>query len=181
MIRLLWSGRCGIAAALAALAAASVADAHTPPSGSALEHTTEVAGHVIEVLVVPKQPLVGEQAEVILTIWQRDTGKPYRGHVTFRVAPPTGEPGPPTVPPRFGPGRFESPHVFLEPGLHGLSVALAVEGAERRTRPMAVTVLSPSRAPAGVALILALVTAGTYAAAFRHSRRRSVAGEDADG
>ncbi len=171
MIRLS-SGRCGIAAALAALVAASVADAHTPLPGSALEHTTEVAGHVVEVLVVPKQPLVGEQAEVILTIWQRDTGKPYRGHVTFRVTPPTGEPGPPAVPPRFGPGRFESAHAFLEPGLHGLSVALDVEGAERLTGPITVMVRSPSRAPAGVALILALVTASTYAAAFRYSRRR---------
>jgi hypothetical protein len=50
------------------------------------------------------------------------------------------------------------------------------QGAEQRVGPIAVTVRPPSHVAGGVAITLALMTAVTYGAAFRHSRRRGTPG-----
>ncbi len=169
-------GQCVLVSALAVVVGASAAEAHRPPPGYALEHTAEQAGHVVEVLVVPKEPRAGERGEVIVTIREQDTGLPYRGYVTFLVAPPAGEAGPLVIPLEFGPGQFESQHVFREPGVHSLSIVFDAEGAEQRVGPIPVAVRPASRVAGGIAITLALLTAVTYAAAFRQSRRRAPTG-----
>jgi hypothetical protein len=164
------------AAAIVICMTVSSAEAHRPPPGYALEQRATVAGHVVEVMVVPKEPRAGEKAEVILNVREEDTGLPYQGYVTFRVTSPGGEAGPPAIPMEFGPGQFESVHVFRGPGVHQLFVAFDAQGSEHRVGPTSVTVRPPNRAAGGVALALACVTAVTYAAAFRHSRRRAAPG-----
>jgi hypothetical protein len=169
---------CGVAAALAVGVVASAAEAHRPPPGYALEHREERSGHIIEVMVVPKEPVAGEKAEIILNLREEDSGLPYQGYVTFLVAPPAGEPGPLAIPMEFGPGQFESANIFREPGVHQLSVVFDAQGAEQRVGPIAVTVRPPSRVAGGVAITLALMTAVTYGAALRHSRRPRPPGAD---
>ena len=168
---------CGVAAAMALFAWAPAAEGHRPPPGSALELAAERGGHVVEVLVVPKEPRAGERGEVIVTIREQDTGVPYRGYVTFLVAPPEGGAGPPAIPLEFGPGQFESAHVFRAPGVYALSIVFDAEGREQQVGPIHVTVRPASRVAGGIALALALVTCVTYAGAFRHSRRRAPLGE----
>jgi len=161
-----------VLAATAVLAPARVADAHRPPPGRALEYRTELAGHVVQLMVVPRTPRAGERAEVIAVLRHAASGQPYRGYLTFLVAPPGGEASPLVIPLEFEPGQFESAHVFREPGVHSLSLVFDVEGAPQRIERIPVTVQPASRVAGGVVLALALVTAATYAAAFRHSRRR---------
>lgn len=170
---MLAKGRIGLVTAMALFAGIPAAEAHRPPPGYALEHRAESAGHLVEVLVVPKQPRAGERGEVIATIREQESGLPYRGYVTFLVAPSAGEAGPLVIPLEFGPGQFESTHVFREPGVHALTIVFDAEGAEQRVGPIPVAVRAASRVAGGIALTLAVVTAGTYAAAFRHSRRRA--------
>jgi hypothetical protein len=153
------------------LAGASAAEAHLPPPEHALEHTAQAAGHVVEVMVVPKQPRAGDRAEIIVAIREQETGLPFRGYLTFLVAPPAGEAGPLVIPLEFGPGQFESTHIFREPGVHSLSVVFHAEATEHRLGPIPIHVRPPSRVAGGIALGLGLVTAVTYAAAFRRSRR----------
>ena len=166
-------GRCVVIAAVALCARAAAAEAHRPPPGFALEHRAEVAGHVVEVMVVPKEPRAGERGEVIVTIRERDTGQAYRGYVTFLVAPPAGEPGPPVIPLEFGPGQFESAHVFRGPGVHALSIVFDAEGAERRVGPIPVSVRAVGRTAASIALALALAMSLACALVFRRIRRRA--------
>lgn len=169
-------GTAGLLAAAAVLVGAPGAEAHRPPPGHALEYRAERAGHIVEVMVVPKAPRAGERAEVIVAIRDESGGAPYRGYLTFLVAPPAGEVGPLVIPLEFGPGQFESVHVFRESGVHGLSIVFDAEGTEQRVGPIPVSVRLASRAAGGIALALALVTAVTYGAAFRRSRRRAPAG-----
>ena len=165
-----------VLAGAAVLSAAGGAEAHRPPPGRALEYRTEHAGHVVEVMVVPRAPRAGEPVEVIAVIRDAAGGQPYRGYVTFLVAAPGGEAVPLAIPLEFEPGHFESAHVFREPGVHGLAVVFDVAGAEQRVERIPVTVEPPSRVAGGIALALGLVTAATYAAAFRRSRRRGSSG-----
>lgn len=160
-----------VAAAL--LTGGPAAEAHRPPRGHALEHTAEQAGHFLEVMVVPKAPRSGGSAELIVGIREQQTGRAYRGYVTFLVAPPGGEAEPLGIPLEFEPGYFESVHVFRQPGVHRLTVVFDVGGNEQRVGPVLVAVRIPSRLALGVALGLAALTAVTYAAAFRQSRRRT--------
>jgi hypothetical protein len=164
-------GAFGPSAATFLLAWASAVEAHRPPPGHALEHTAQAAGHVVEVMVVPKEPRAGERAEIILAIREQATGLPFKGYLTFLVAPLAGEAGPLVIPLEFSPGQFESAHVFREPGVHGLSVVFDAEAAEHRVGPIPVRVRPASRVAGGVALGLGVLTAVTYAAAFRRSRR----------
>ncbi len=168
--------RCGVAATLAVGVVASAAEAHRPPPGYALEHREERSGHVVELMVVPKEPVAGEKAEIIVNLSEEGSGLPYQGYVTILAAPPGGEPEPLTIPVEFGPGQFESAHVFRELGVHHLAVVFDAQGAEQRVGPIAVTVRPPSRVASGVAITLALMTAVTYGAAFRRSRRRQTPG-----
>jgi len=169
-------GSSGSPAAAAVLAAACVVEAHRPPPGRALEYKAEHAGHVVEVMVVPRVPRAGERAEVIAVLRNAASGQPYRGYVTFLVAPPGGEASPLFIPFEFEPGQFESAHVFREPGVHDLSIVFDVDGAAQRIERIPVTVQPASGVAGGIVLALALVTAATYAAAFRHSRRRGPPG-----
>lgn len=168
--------RWGVMAALALLAVASAAEAHRPPPGYALEHRDRRAGHAVEVMVTPRMPRAGAGAEVIVAIREEASGLPYRGYVAFLVAKPGVEAEPLGIPLQFGPGEFESAHVFREPGIHSVVVVFHAGGGEQRVGPIAVEVRPPSRVGEGVALALALVTAVTYVAAFLRSRRRGLPG-----
>ncbi len=163
-----------VVTAVALLAVVSVAEAHRPPPGYALEHRDRRGGHEVEVMVVPKAPRAGERVEVIVAISEESTGLPYRGYVAFLVAEPGGEAEPQGIPREFRLGEFESAHVFREPGVHSVWVVFRAGAREQRVGPIPVTVLPrpPSRAAGGVALTLALVTTVTYVAAFLRSRRR---------
>lgn len=173
---MLAKGGSAVLTAAALLAGASVAEGHRPPPGYALEHRAERAGHAVEVMVVPKEPRAGEPAEVIVAIWEGGRSVPYRGYVTFLVAPPGGEAAPLGVPLEFEPGHFEAAHVFRPPGVHNLSVVFDVGGSEQRVGPIPVTVRPPSRVAAAVILGLAALTAVTYGAAFRRVRGRAAPG-----
>lgn len=164
--------RLSILAAMALLAEAPPVEAHRPPAGYALEVRAERAGHVVQVMVVPRTPRAGEPVEVIVAIREEPSGRPFGGYVAFLVAPPGGEAEPLGIPLEFGPGEFESSHVFREAGVHSLSVVFHAEGAEQRVGPIPVSVAPPSRIAEGVALTLAAVTAATYLVAFVRSRRR---------
>src|SRR3990170_1721879 len=77
------NGSVGLLAAAAVLAGAPGVEAHRPPPGHALEYRGERAGHIVEVMVVPKAPRAGERAEVIVAIRDESGGAPYRGYLTF--------------------------------------------------------------------------------------------------
>lgn len=158
------------------LARPPAAEPHLPPPGRALEFRAERAGHLTDIRVVPRAPRAGERAEIVVAIREGETGRPYRGYLTLLVAPPAGEAGPLTIPREFAPGQFETDHRFEEAGVHTLSVVIQVEGTEERLGPFRIPVGPPSRLGEGIAIGLAVLTVGTYAAAFRHARRRAPPG-----